>query len=322
MSEFIQSIDERTRLAGANRLEILLFSLGFDQKTGREEVFGINVFKVREVLNVPEITHAPDVAPGVEGMVGLRGTMVPVINLAHFCEMDVEAKPQILIVSEYNNSLLGFLVHSVEHILRMDWGRIKAPPPMMAHRMGGLITAVSELDDGRIVMVLDVEKILASLCQTEEEETLYSEVEEVKHPKMILFADDSTVARKQIAKTLDKMGVKHVSAKNGQEAWDKLKELADRAAANNIQLKDHIQAVLTDVEMPEMDGYVLTKHIKEDPRFNGIPVVMHSSLSADANVSLGKAVGADFYVPKFNPDDLSKMMRKALGEEESSNTMG
>ncbi len=316
MSQFIQSVDERTRLAGANRLEILLFSLGLDQKTGREEVFGINVFKVREVLNVPDITHAPDVVDGVEGMVSLRGVMVPVINLAHFCEMEVEEKPQILIVSEYNKNLLGFLVHSVEHILRMEWSQIKAPPSMMANRMGGLITAVSELDDGRIVMVLDVEKILASVSHSDEEENaMFQDIQVVDNPKMILFADDSSVARKQIAKTLDKMGIKYISAKNGLEAWEKLKELADRAAANGIQLKDHIQAVLTDVEMPEMDGYVLTKNIKEDSRLRNIPVVMHSSLSADANISLGKAVGADFYVPKFNPEELSKMMRHALGEK-------
>ena len=316
MSKFMQSVDGRTQMAGANRLEILLFSLGLDQKTGREEVFGINVFKVREVLNVPEITRAPDVADGIEGMVSLRGVMVPVINLAHFCQMDVEEKPQILIISEYNKNLLGFLVHSVEHILRMEWSQIKAPPAMMADRMGGLLTAVSELEDDRIVMILDVEKILASVCHSEEDEkAMYEEVGTVKTPKMVLFADDSSVARKQIAKTLDTMGIKYISAKNGLEAWEKLKELADRAAANGIDLKDHIQAVLTDVEMPEMDGYVLTKNIKEDSRLKGIPVVMHSSLSADANISMGKAVGADYYVPKFNPQELSTMMLQALGEE-------
>ncbi len=316
MSQFMQSVDDRTRMAGANRLEILLFSLGLDKKTGREEVFGINVFKVREVLNVPEVTRAPDVAAGIEGMVSLRGEMIPVINLAHFCEMDVEEKPQILVISEYNKNLLGFLVHSVEHILRMEWSQIKAPPPIMADRMGGLLTAVSQLDDGRIVMILDVEKVLASVSHSEEDEqAMFQEVQAVKTSKMILFADDSSVARKQIAKTLDTMGIKYISAKNGQEAWDKLKELADRAAANGVHLKDHIQAVLTDVEMPEMDGYVLTKNIKDDSRLKGIPVVMHSSLSADANISMGKAVGADFYVPKFNPQELSKMMLHALGEE-------
>jgi len=316
MSQFIQSVDDRTRMAGANRLEVLLFSLGLDQKTGREEVFGINVFKVREVLNVPEITRAPDAAEGIEGMVSLRGVMVPVIKLAHFCQLEVEEKPGILIISEYNKNLLGLLVHSVEHILRMEWSKIKAPPPIMANRMGGLLTAVTELDDGRISMILDVEKVLALVSprSDEDEKAMFNDIKKVSSPKMILFADDSSVARKQISQTLDAMGVKYISAKNGLEAWEKLKELADRASANGVHLKDHIQAVLTDVEMPEMDGYVLTKNIKEDARLKGIPVVMHSSLSADANVSMGKAVGADFYVPKFNPEDLSKMMFQVLGE--------
>ncbi|MBI3772240.1 MAG: chemotaxis protein CheV [Gammaproteobacteria bacterium] len=315
MTKLMQSVDERTRLAGTNRLEILLFSLGVNQKSKREEVFGINVFKVREVLHVPAITRAPDVPPGVEGMVSLRGTMIPVINLAHFCQLEVDEPPGILIVSEYNKYMIGFLVHSVEHILRMDWNQIKVPPPMMAHRMGGLITAVSELDDGRIVMVLDVEKILAETTESEEDEkTLYHGVSAVSVPKTVLFADDSSIARKQIIRTLEKMGLNYIAANNGLEAWDKLQELKQQAADHGTQLTDSVQVILTDVEMPEMDGYVLTKKIKDDSVCAKLPVVMHSSLSAEANVKLGRAVGADYYVPKFSPIDLDKILRKALGE--------
>ncbi len=317
MSQFIQSVDERTRLAGTNRLEILLFSLGVDQSTQKEEVFGINVFKVREVLNVPTITHAPDVPPGIEGMVSLRGTMIPVLNLAHFCGVQAEREPKVLIVSEYNNNQLGFLVDSVEHILRMEWNQIKVPPPMMANRMGGLITAVSELDDDRIVMILDVEKILAETTQSEDDDRLlFQEVHEVSERKTVLYADDSSVARKQIAKTLEKMGLNYISANNGMDAWKKLLELKDRASDHDGKITDYVDVILTDVEMPEMDGYVLTKNIKDEAAFNGVPVVMHSSLSADANVNLGRAVGADFYVPKFNPVELNKNLRMALGEEE------
>lgn len=313
----MQSVDERTRLAGTNRLEILLFSLGKDSNTEREEVFAINVFKVREVLNVPEITHAPDAPPGVEGMVSLRGTMIPVINLAHFCAVNATEPPKILIVSEYNNNMLGFLVHSVEHILRMEWNQIKVPPPMMANQMGGLITAVSELQDGRIVMILDVEKILAETTQSEEEEKLlYQDVNAVTHPKTVLFADDSSVARKQITRTLEKMGLKSISANNGQEAWSKLNEIKQVAIDHNVPITDYVDVILTDVEMPEMDGYVFTRQIKEDPALASLPVVMHSSLSADANQNLGKAVGADHYVAKFSPTELNKTLRKALGESE------
>ena len=160
-NNFIQSVDERTRLAGANRLEILLFSLGKDENTGREEVFGINVFKIREVMHVPNVTHAPDMPPGVKGMVSLRGQMIPVIDLAHFCEMNVIEQPNVLIVTEFNRATQGFLVSSVEQILRMEWNEIKVPPSMLANRMGGLVTAVTELPDQRIVMVIDVEKVLA-----------------------------------------------------------------------------------------------------------------------------------------------------------------
>lgn len=318
MSNLMQSVDDRTRLAGTNRLEILLFSLGKDNKTGKEEVFGINVFKVREVLNVPEITHAPDVPPGIEGMVSLRGTMIPVVNLAHFCNVSVDTSPKILIVAEYNRNMLGFLVHAVEHILRMEWGQIKVPPPMMANRLGGLLTAVSELDDGRIVMILDVEKILAETAphSEEEEKMLYLGVNEVKQPKMVLFADDSSVARKQIGMTLEKMKLDYISANNGKDAWERLQEIKRQAVEKGVPVSALIQMILTDVEMPEMDGYVLTKKIKGDSAFSGIPVVMHSSLSAEANVNLGRAVGADYYVAKFNPTELNKMVRKALGEPE------
>ena len=160
-ANFINSVDERTQLAGANRLEILLFSLGTDNQTGREEVYGINVFKVREVMYVPEITHAPDTPPAVEGVVSLRGTMVPVVDLASFCNIEADKSQRVLIVTEFNRHTQGLLVNSVEHIVRMEWNEIKVPPPMLAHRMGGLVTAVTELKDGRIVMILDVEKVLA-----------------------------------------------------------------------------------------------------------------------------------------------------------------
>ncbi len=311
-SSTMQSVDERTRLAGANRLEILLFSLGKDLRTGREEVFGLNVFKIREVITMPEITHAPDMPPGVEGMVSLRGNMIPVINLAKFCEVESEQPLSILIVTEYNRSTHGFMVASVEQILRMEWNDIKVPPAMMAHRHGGLVTAVSELKDGRIAMIIDVEKVLAETEGVGDDPTLFQGIAKLDAPATILFADDSAVARKQIAATLDHLGINYVSAKNGEEAWEKLHEMAERASASHIPVYEMIDAILTDVEMPGMDGYVLTKKIKSDKRFAGIPVVMHSSLSADANINIGKQVGADAYVAKFDPRELSKVLSSVL----------
>ncbi len=304
----MRSVDQRTRLAGANRLEILLFSLGVDADTGREEVFGINVFKVREVMHVPQVTHAPDMPPGVQGMISLRGQMIPVIDLAHFCEMKVNEPPRILIVTEFNRSTQGSLVHSVEQILRMEWNGIKVPPSMMADRLGGLVTAVTELEDKRIVMVIDVEKVLAETTDKLEENTAFDGMEKTENDATVLYVDDSSVARKQIAKTLDTLGIKHMAAKNGEEAWGRLLEIAERAEITGTPVSELVHLVLTDIEMPEMDGYVLTRKIKEDKRFKGVPVIMHSSLSADANITVGKSVGVDGYVPKFDPRELAKAM--------------
>ncbi len=312
-TSFIQSVDARTRLAGANRLEVLLFTLGKDQGTGREEVFGINVFKVREVMHVPEITHAPDMPPTVEGMVSLRGVMMPVINLPRFCGVEPEQPCKILIVTEYNKHIQGFLVYSVDTIKRLVWEDVKAPPPMLAHRLGGLVTAVTKIDDDRLVMIMDVEKVLAETAEFYQDDHLFDAVQPLDIQDMtVLFADDSSVARNQIERTLERLGIRSIAANNGAEAWTKLQELAHRAAALGRPVSDLIQAVITDVEMPEMDGYVLTRRIKEDPRFEGVPVIMHSSLSAEANQAIGTGVGADAYVPKFEPIELAAAVHKLL----------
>ena len=308
----MKSVDERTGLAGANRLEILLFSLGKDTNTGREEVFGLNVFKIREVIAMPPITHAPDMPAGVEGMISLRNTMIPVINLGKFCDVVSEGESGVLIVTEYNRSTHGLMVASVEEIKRMAWNDIKVPPQMMAHRHGGLVTAVTELEDGRIAMIIDVEKVLAETEGVGEDPTLFAGIEAVEQQATIFFADDSVVARKQITATLEHLGVRHLSAKNGEEAWDKLQELAERSDASHVPVYEMVSAILTDVEMPGMDGYVLTRKIKADPRFKGIPVIMHSSLSSDANISIGTQVGADAYVPKFDPQELAKVLKSVL----------
>lgn len=315
MTNLMQSVDQRARLAGTNRLEVLLFSLGNDSETGREEVFGINVFKVREVMHVPDITHAPNMPKGVEGMVSLRGSMVPVINLSKFCGILAQEKTGILMVTEYNKQVQGFLVNSVDNIERLDWDNVKAPPAMLANRLGGLVTAVTELKDQRLVMIMDVEKVLAETAGFYDDEEIFDGIhaQEESRDITVLFADDSCVARNQIVRTLDRMGVKHISTINGAEAWKKLNEIAERTEAAGNAVADEVQIILTDVEMPEMDGYVLTRKVKEDPRFKGIPVIMHSSLTSEANQALGEGVGADTYVPKFEPRELAATLQKMIG---------
>ena len=312
MSELLKRIDARTKLAGSNKLEMLLFSLGVDQRSGREETFGINVFKVREVMRVPEITRAPDMPPSVEGMVSLRGSLVPVIDLIKYVGIHNDSQPQIMIVTEYNGHTQGFLVENVDTILRIDWSAMKVPPEMLTVQMGGLITAVTELKDGRIVMMMDVEKILAETSSYADDLNISALTPLELGEKTIFFADDSVVARKQIQKTLEALGLKYMFATNGKEAWQELQKLAARADVLHQPAKEYIQLILTDVEMPEMDGYVLTRNIKSDPRFGGIPVLMHSSLSSAANQQLGKSVGVDEYVPKFEPFKLAEVLSRLL----------
>jgi len=312
MSELLRNIDERTKLAGTNKLEILMFTLGVDSRSGRCEIFGINVFKVREVMRIPPITRAPEMPNAVEGMVSLRGILVPVIDLAKYTGVQTERKPEIMIVTEYNGHTQGFLVEAVDTILRLDWSSMKVPPDMLNNQMGGLVTAVTELADGRLVMMMDVEKVLAETGHVNNDIALKS-VKPIDTPDLtVFFADDSSVARKQISGTLEAMGVNQLSAINGRQAWEELLKIANHADASGVSVKEFVQVILTDVEMPEMDGYMLTRKVKADKRFAGIPVLMHSSLSSTSNQQLGKAVGVDEYVPKFEPQKLAQTLERLL----------
>jgi two-component system chemotaxis response regulator CheV len=313
MSELLKNIDARTKLAGTNKLEILLFFLGVDQRTGRRETYGINVFKVREVMRTPPITAAPDMPSSVEGMVSLRGALVPVIDLAKYSGISSDVPREIMIVTEYNGHTQGFLVEGVDTILRLDWSKMRVPPEMLMSQTGGLVTAVTELEDNRLVMMMDVEKVLSETTSIDNE-LIFRSVVPIDRPDCTVFyCDDSVVARKQIERTLAAMGVKGVSAVNGRRMWEEMEKMAAYAKSVGRPLSSIINLILTDIEMPEMDGYMLTKQIKGDPRFAGIPVIMHSSLSGMSNQKLGLSVGVDEYVPKFEPQRLSETLARRLG---------
>lgn len=304
-SNLLESIDGRTKLAGSNKMEILLFSLGSN------EIFGINVFKVREVTHTPYITRTPNVPAGVEGFISLRGNIIPVISLTNFINLGGQANSSngTLIVTEFSRHTQGFLVDSVDRIIRVDWDKVK-PPQTMLGGNEGVITAITELPDGRLVSILDVEQLLANAIG--EEKIPEIAAMEADDERFIFFADDSSVARKAIVGVLDRMGINHQQASNGSEAWEKLKSMAARAQQDGRPLHDTLRLILTDAEMPEMDGYVLTKNIKTDRRFEGIPIVMHSSLSSEANRSMGLQAGVDTYVPKFDPLALAETLRPLL----------
>lgn len=299
------TVDARSSLAGSNKMEILLFSLG------TQETFGINVFKVKEVCRAMPITKTPNMPAGVDGIVSLRGHIIPVLTLSRFLglEGDATGTQNTMMVAEYSRHILGFLVHDVDRIIRVDWNKVRPADGMLAGNKD-MITAITELPDGKLVSLLDVEQILASAFG----EDVVGNVDKVERGQelCVFFADDSTVARRKISEVLDKMGVKHMQANNGLEAWERLQGLADAAQNSGVSLQEQIQVVLVDAEMPEMDGYVLTQNIKQDKRFDNIPVVMHSSLSSEANRDMGKRVGVDYYVPKFDTAMLVNTLRPLL----------
>lgn len=304
-NNLMDSVDARTKLAGSNRMEILLFGLG------THETFGINVFKVREVSKTPSITKAPNMPAGVEGLISLRGNVIPVVSLSQAMGL-ADAPPglgQSMMVTEYSKRTLGFLVHSVDRIIRVDWDRVRAPEAVTsgAH---AYITAITELDNGKLVSIVDVEQIMANTFG----EALVGQIDPIHdaHELNVFFVDDSAVARKKIAEVMDKLGVRHKHALNGMEAWNRLSTMASAAQQAGRPLIEELNLILVDAEMPEMDGYVLTRHIKSDNRFEGIPVVMHSSLSSEANRAMGKSVGVDAYVAKFDADALADTLRPYL----------
>lgn len=319
MSNLINEIDARTRLAGANQMELLLFKLGTN------EIYGINVFKVREVMKLPALTQIPEADSRIVGMANIRGIMVPVVGLKRSLGLGTESEGHMgnttaphpyLIVSEYNGSLQGFLVSGVDRIIRFSWAAIKTPPAIVRENNKGAVTAVTMLDNGRMVLILDVEKVLHDICPRSDDDVFAGMVASpALKTKCMLFADDSSVARTQIRKALERLEMSYIMATTGGEAWTKLLALAEQATAEGKPRVDQIHCILSDIEMPEMDGFTLTKHIRADPRLAHLPVMLHSSLTGACNMEKGKAVGATDYITKFDAKILGEKLSFHLSQD-------
>lgn len=310
MAKWMAEIDQRTRLAGANKMELLMFHLG------TEETYGINVFKIREVMKVPLVVKIPDSDPRILGLANLRGENIALVDLKQAIGLGpLDPAGAKLIIAEYNDHKQGFLVAGVDRIIRMSWEEIQIPPPMVQSRRQGAVTAITKLEDGRMVLILDVEKVLAALHPQSEEDILFG-IELVKElvGKRVLVADDSIVARKQIANTLERLGMKYEETQTGKEALIRLRQYADLGDKTERTIFDFVVGVITDIEMPEMDGFSLVKHIREDPRLQRLPVLMHSSLSGQCNVAKGKNLGVTDYVTKFQPAELRDKLVQHLGQ--------
>jgi two-component system chemotaxis response regulator CheV len=215
-------------------------------------------------------------------------------------------------VTEFCGRIQGFLVSDVDRIVRVDWDKVRSPEPALTGA-DSAVTAITHLPDERLVSILDVEQILARAFG----EPAVPALEPIAAGAELnlLFADDSPLARREIASVLDRLGVRYQQATNGREAWEKLQALAAQAQNDGAALRERLQLVLTDAEMPEMDGYVLARSIKADGRFDGIPVVMHTSLSSQASGAMGRSMGVDAYVAKFDALSLADTIRPLLRAE-------
>lgn len=316
MSTVQQEVDERTNLTGSNKFELLLFRLGDNPSTGRSELFGINVFKVREIVAMPEITTVAGALSHNLGVVNLRGQIIPVIDLPSVVGCKPKTGLNIMLVTEYARSTQGFAVESVEEIVRLDWSHVLSAESSAA---GGMVTSIARLDGNsettRLAQVLDVEQILRQIAPRDtkdiDPETIGAKLV-VKPGTVILAADDSAVARGLIGQALDAIGAPYIMTKTGREAWEKLISIESAAREEGKTIHDKVAMVLTDLEMPEMDGFTLTKNIKQDERFKGLPVVIHSSLSGSTNEDHVRSVGADAYVAKFVADELAATIREVI----------
>ena len=307
MSGILDSVNQRTQLVGQNRLVLLLFRLN-----GRQR-FGINVFKVREVLQCPPLTAMPKLNPLVRGVAHIRGQTISVIDLSMATRgrRIEDLSNAFIVIAEYNRSVQGFLVGAVERIINTNWDAIM-PPPQGTGR-ASYLTAVTEVEN-ELIEILDVEKILNEISplnaevSTEVAEGLTTEGQE---NKIIFIADDSSVARNQVKKALTSLGLEIELAKNGLEALKRLKEIAEEYG----DVTNRVGVLVSDIEMPEMDGYTLTAEIKNTPELQKLHVVLHTSLSGVFNQAMVQKVGADDFIAKFHPDELATAVQKWLMTE-------
>jgi len=302
MSQFIEDIDQRTRLVGQNRMELLLFYLG-----GRQ-IFGIDVFKVREVIAKPTLRHLPGSSPMVCGVANIRGRTVSVVDLARaigFDPLPVDQNNDAkVIVTEFNRSVQGFWVSAVDRIVNVNWETVK-PPPRGTERESYLV-AVTEVD-GQLVEIIDVERVFAQInnLSTDVSDEVQKLAEDVPHDRRILVVDDSLVARKQIERAITALGFRTESRSDGKAALEYLEELAE---ADMVDAS--IELVIADIEMPRMDGYTLTRKIREHAKLKHLCVILHSSLSGQFNVDMVKRAGADDFLAKFDPNELGATVLK------------
>ncbi len=307
MSGVMESVNQRTQLVGKNRLELLLFRLNTKQ------IYGINVFKVKEVLTCPELTSLPHSHPVIRGIAHIRGHASSIIDMSMAIggPQIADDKNAFVIIAEYNKTVTGFMVNGVERIINMKWSDI-LPPPKGSGK-NSYLTAITKLDD-QIVEIIDVEKILAEInpgISDISEEQLAEGKLNPDDRRVVLISDDSAVARKQVQRTVTQLGIDSILAKDGLDALRILREMAEKGS-----IYDQLIMVISDIEMPEMDGYTFTAEVRHDPDLKDLYILLHTSLSGVFNKAMVAKVGANNFIPKFDPDELASAVQSQLRDSD------
>lgn len=306
MAGVLDSVNQRTQLVGQNRLELLLFRL-----KGRQ-IYGINVFKVKEVLQCPKLSSIPNSRPMVKGVAHIRGETIPIIDLGMSIRLPGVAQEDLatsfVIITEYNRKTQGFLVAGVDRIVNMNWEDI-LPPPKGAGK-DVYLTAVTRIDE-KLVEIIDVEKILSEVSPLDQDVTEDVRTRsESRGPGLlpVLVVDDSAVARRQIERCLTTIGMEVITKNDGKQALEYLNDIT----ADGSNATEHLCLIISDVEMPEMDGYTLVTRCKSNDAIKGVYIMLHTSLSGVFNKAMVKKVGADDFMAKFSPDELAERVMEIV----------
>lgn len=315
--------------SGTNELELVEFFIDEkDESTGRtyRGFYGVNVAKVLEIIRMPAVTQLPEIPhPSVLGAFNLRSRIIPLVDLALWLgkTMDTTKGDTKVIVSEFNRMTSAFMVSGVTRIHRLSWTQVEAPGQHLNEYSGNSVTGVVRFED-RILLILDMEKILADLnpgLAMKIEDSALQEIKQHSQPQKkdhfrALIADDSTSIRRMIGTMLEKAGFEVTQTVNGQDAWDTLIALKTKAAQAGAPLTDYVDILVSDIEMPIMDGHNLTKRVKDDPTLKELPVILFSSLITDRLRHKGDSVGADDQVSKPNITDLTKRAFELIAERQ------
>ena len=278
-------------------------------------MFGINVFKVKEVLQCPKLSSIPNSRSVVRGVAHTRGETIPIIDLSMSIGLpgipQEELANSFVIITEYNRKTQGFLVTGVDRIMNMNWEDILPPPKGAGNDV--YLTAVTKIDD-KLVEIIDVEKILSEVSPLKEEVTeavLSKSAGREPANLPVLVVDDSSVARRQMERCLTAIGMDVVAKNDGKQAYEYLKEIT----SDGSKAGDHLALIISDVEMPEMDGYTLVTKCKGDPALSEMFIMLHTSLSGVFNRAMVQKVGADDFMAKFSPDELAERVMEIIDQK-------